>query len=237
MPETIYTIPINEAFDKAEDSETPSCPFCGLTKMLEDNAVDAVLGAAMMEPDVRIETNRMGFCRRHFNTMYSKGNRLGLALILESHVAEINEKVFKKSLFDGKGEKSSDAIREISKSCYLCSKVSGSLAKMFSNTIYIWETDDEFRRKFSRQRCFCLPHYERLLEYGRSGLSKKQFADFFETARGIEKKYIDSLGEDVSWFCKKFDYRYDSEPGKRKRRRSARDRFHLRRKNRKQIKN
>lgn len=212
MPETIYTIPINEAFDKAEDSETPSCPFCGLTKMLEDNAVDAVLGAAMMEPDVRIETNRMGFCRRHFNTMYSKGNRLGLALILESHVAEINEKVFKKSLFDGKGEKSSDAIREISKSCYLCSKVSGSLAKMFSNTIYIWETDDEFRRKFSRQRCFCLPHYERLLEYGRSGLSKKQFADFFDTARGIEKKYIDSLGEDVSWFCKKFDYRYDSEP-------------------------
>ena len=28
----------------------------------------------------------------------------------------------------------------------------------------------------------------------------------------IEKKYIAELGNDVSWFCKKFDYRYDSEP-------------------------
>ena len=24
--------------------------------------------------------------------------------------------------------------------------------------------------------------------------------------------YFDSLREDVSWFCKKFDYRYDKEP-------------------------
>ncbi len=212
MPETIYTIPINEAFDKTSESETPSCPFCELYDMLENNALDAVLGAAMMEPDIRIETNRLGFCRGHFNKMYEKGNRLPLALILESHIAEVNDKVFKKPLFDTKGEKSESAIEKISGTCYLCSKISGSLSKMFSNTIYIWETDDEFRRKFKKQRCFCLPHYRRLLEYGRSGLGKKDFADFFEVAKGIEKKYIDSLNEDVSWFCKKFDYRYDNEP-------------------------
>ncbi|MGN1096157.1 MAG: DUF6062 family protein [Eubacteriales bacterium] len=212
MPETIYTIPINEAFDKTEAADTPSCPFCALFDMLEKNAVETVLGAAMMEPDVRIETNKLGFCRTHFNKMYEKGNRLGLALILESHVAEVNEKVFKKSLFDGKGEKSEAAIDELSHTCYLCSKISSSLSRMFSNTIYIWETDDTFRRKFSRQRCFCLPHYEKLLAYGRAGLNKKQFSEFFETARGIEKKYIDSLGADVSHFCKKFDYRYEAEP-------------------------
>ena len=26
------------------------------------------------------------------------------------------------------------------------------------------------------------------------------------------EKYVTSLSEDVSWFCKKFDYRYDEEP-------------------------
>ena len=26
------------------------------------------------------------------------------------------------------------------------------------------------------------------------------------------EKYLDSLASDVSWFCKKFDYRYDAEP-------------------------
>ena len=34
MAETIYTIPINEAFDKAEESERPICPFCELYDML-----------------------------------------------------------------------------------------------------------------------------------------------------------------------------------------------------------
>jgi hypothetical protein len=212
MPETIYTIPINQAFDKAEESDSPSCPFCELYEMLENNALEAIMGAAMMEPDIRIATNKLGFCRNHFNRMYDKGNRLGLALILESHIAEVHERVFKKPIFDSKGEKSEKAIESVSETCYLCNKIADSLSKMYDNTIYIWETDEEFRRKFKNQRCFCLPHYRRLLQYGRSGLDKKQFAEFFEVAKGIEQKYITSLNEDVSWFCKKFDYRYQDEP-------------------------
>ena len=180
MAETIYTIPINEAFDKAEDSEKPICPFCELYEMLENNALEAVMGAAMMEPDIRIETNKHGFCRGHFNRIYEKGNRLGLALILESHIAEVNEKVFKKPLFDGKGEKSEAAIEKLEESCYLCNKIAYSLTKMYDNTIYIWETDEDFRRKFKNQRCFCLPHYKKMLQYGRSGLDKKQFIEFFD---------------------------------------------------------
>jgi len=30
----------------------------------------------------------------------------------------------------------------------------------------------------------------------------------------IELGYLAQLTEDVSWFCKKFDYRYDAEPWK-----------------------
>ena len=28
----------------------------------------------------------------------------------------------------------------------------------------------------------------------------------------MTKGYLETLTEDVSWFCKKFDYRYDEEP-------------------------
>ena len=28
----------------------------------------------------------------------------------------------------------------------------------------------------------------------------------------MEDKYFDKLRADVSWFCKKFDYRYENEP-------------------------
>ena len=38
------------------------------------------------------------------------------------------------------------------------------------------------------------------------------FAAFYDAAYEIQKAYITTLSEDVSWFCKKFDYRFDKEP-------------------------
>ena len=67
--EQIYTIPVNEAFDLAKEKalgegaeKTPICPLCHLRETLNEGELERILGAAMMEPDVRIETNREGFC-------------------------------------------------------------------------------------------------------------------------------------------------------------------------------
>ena len=57
MNETIYTIPINEAFDACAADPSCGCPFCRLYNMLETNEIDIILGAAMMEPDIRKKTN------------------------------------------------------------------------------------------------------------------------------------------------------------------------------------
>ena len=43
-------------------------------------------------------------------------------------------------------------------------------------------------------------------------MSKKDYDDFYKAVSGIENAYLDTLREDVSWFCKKFDYRYADEP-------------------------
>ncbi|MCQ2770830.1 MAG: DUF6062 family protein [Clostridia bacterium] len=213
MAEQIYTIPINESFDASLESEKPKCPLCALYSMLEKNALEAVMGAAMMEPDVRIETNRKGFCKRHFAKMYSMGNRLGLGLILESHVAEVEKNIFSQgTLFDPKSEKEQKKLTSLDQSCYVCDKANDNFGRLMSNAIYMWENEDDFRRKYSKQTMFCLPHYKTLLEYGNSFLGKKDFAEFFKDTRNIMQNYIKSLGEDVSWFCKKFDYRYDKEP-------------------------
>jgi len=193
--------------------EPADCPFCLLHDMLEKNELGIILGASMMEPDIRIETNKKGFCRQHFDKMFEKGNRLGLGLILESHIAEVEKNVFSGgTAFDGKGEKEQAKLEALEKSCYICDRIEAAFAKMLDNMVYLWETEEDFRGKFAGQKYFCLPHYAALLEYGRNGLSKKDFAVYFKTAREIEKKYITELGGDVSWFCKKFDYRYDAEP-------------------------
>ena len=43
-------------------------------------------------------------------------------------------------------------------------------------------------------------------------MGRKTFAEFYKSVSEIEGKFMDELGADVSWFVKKFDYRYDEEP-------------------------
>ena len=91
--EQIYTIPVNEAFDASAENASCGCPMCALYRKLEENELDLILGASMMEPDVRIKTNRKGFCRTHYDMMFVRKNRLGMALTLESHLNELKKEI------------------------------------------------------------------------------------------------------------------------------------------------
>ena len=51
-----------------------------------------------------------------------------------------------------------------------------------------------------------------MLEYAKNKLDKKKFEDFYSDVSLIQEKYFDKIIKDVSWFAKKFDYRYDNEP-------------------------
>ena len=83
MSEKIYTIPVNEAFEACAEDKSRGCPFCRLYNKLEADETDLILGASMMEPDVRIKTNEKGFCATHFQMLLSGKNRLGLGLMLD----------------------------------------------------------------------------------------------------------------------------------------------------------
>lgn len=48
----------------------------------------------MMEPDIRIRTNDLGFCYTHFSMMAARHNRLQLALMLDSHLAQLQKRIF-----------------------------------------------------------------------------------------------------------------------------------------------
>ena len=213
MFETIYTIPINEAFDKSIQ-EGKGCPFCRLYEKFEEDELDLILGGSMMEPDVRIKTNKQGFCHRHFNGLMKKKNRLGLALILESHLGEIRG-AMKAGLSDavkGPGFSACQRIKELNKSCYLCSRIDFSFGKVMSNAVLLWEAEPAFRKKAENQPYYCLPHLELYARFGKDALKKKDFSTFYKSISAPTLRYFEELCEDVSWFCKKFDYRYDDEP-------------------------
>lgn len=208
MAEKIYTIPVNEAFDKED-----GCPFCTLYDMLTARELELLMGGAMMEPDVRIETNKKGFCDEHFKALIGMQKRLPTALILESHLSETVLKMLDGGFFK-KPEKTAEKLSELADTCYICDGISQKLSKMFDTAAYLYETDGAFRKKLEKQPYFCLRHYGKFVEAASAELSKKQFAEFYESISAIEKNYAQTLSEDVSWYCKKFDYRYKDEDWK-----------------------
>ena len=151
--EKIYTIPVNEAFSKSAEDKSCGCAMCSLERMLEANELDIILGAAMMEPDIRIKTNRAGFCARHYDKMFEMKNRLGLALMLESHLDEWKEKLKPGGI---KGiattpDKRGGMIEGLSSTCYVCERAAFHFEKMNETAVILWDTEKEFREKFAAQ--------------------------------------------------------------------------------------
>ena len=92
MKETLYTIPLTDAF-LANDE----CPFCYIERNVEQDLLDLVLGSgsSYMESDMRSQTDQAGFCRNHFKKMFEYGNTLGNAWILKTHYVQINRELEK----------------------------------------------------------------------------------------------------------------------------------------------
>ena len=211
--EQIYTIPVNEAFEKSAADKACGCPFCTLYNKLECDELDLILGASMMEPDIRIKTNKQGFCRTHYDMMFVRKNRLGMALTLESHLDELKRELKDGGLIGGgTGAKPVKRIGELEASCYVCDRIEFNFAHMIETAVLLWQGDEDFPAKLKAQPYFCLPHYKKMLEYAQKRLSKKELKDFVKDCEQIQNAYIEKLNGDVSWFCKKFDYRYDEEP-------------------------
>ncbi len=204
MKETICTIPINDIFMPKD-----GCPFCRMEEMLEQQYVKFITGDAMMEPGIRIETNKKGFCHRHFSQMFTVGQKLPNALILESHLQEIIDNLMPKKL---KGKPDKKQLEEIGKeleSCYVCDRIKSDM-RHFSATIFAeWAKGEEFHKLYNEQPFICLKHYDFIMAAASSkgGLAPKLLPDFYAETAALTKNYLLSLKKDITHFCSMFDYR------------------------------
>lgn len=195
MKEKIYTIPINEAFD-----EPCECPLCVIEKRLEKEAIEYELGAAMMEPDHRELSNEKGFCKKHLEMMFETPNKLSLALVLDTHLAEVRKKISalkseKKGLF----KKESPTIKETVDSCIVCEKIEKTMARYMDVLVSMYKDEPEFREKFQKSKGFCLSHFEKLLARAKG--------DFLKALIEKEEKELEAINDDIHKFTLKFDYR------------------------------
>ena len=199
MREDICSIPVNDVFLPKE-----GCPFCRMRDMLEDRMATYITGAAMMEPDVRVETNRLGFCTEHFNQILARGSRLSVALILESLLQTVHDEVFPAGKAQPK--KAAAAVHSREEHCFVCENIEKNTAHLLDSTLKLWQPDGEFRQLYSQQPYICLRHYGQVLQAA-AKMPKKNFVLFEEVTTGLAKRYLEELNADVTHFCRMFDYR------------------------------
>jgi len=200
MREDICTIPINDVF-----APKIGCPICRMRDMLEDRMATYITGAAMMEPNVRIETNRLGFCGEHFEQILARGSKLSIALILESLLKEIKTDIFPEN--DKTALKKLLATAEKREnSCFVCESVDKNIDHLLDSMLNLWQNDAEFRELYSEQEYICLKHYPKVLEKAKS-IPKKNFIPFSSETTRLAGTQLNSLTDSITHFCSMFDYR------------------------------
>lgn len=200
MNSSVLTIPIEDVF-----KENDGCPLCRMHTMLEERFIDFILGAAMMEPDIRIETNKKGFCGEHFEKMLNYKKKLPFALIMESHLTEIKEKVFGANTLIDKNAKVKKA-KELTKTCFVCENITAAENNLYKGIFDLYLKDKHFKEVYNSQEFICFNHFVALCEAAQKSMSKKEYPAFLKDTTALCENYLDSLSTDVHHFTKMFDY-------------------------------
>ena len=223
MKETIYTIPVNDAYDS--DCE---CPLCLLHKKAEDNEIEYYLGPSLMEPDTRIITNKTGFCPDHMAKLNKKvTNRLGLALVIHTHLLDYDKDITddltdaapaKAGLIKGRSNDYKNTLRSLADridartaTCPVCEKMNKTIDRYNEVIMHMFSHDDAFKQKFIKAG-HCLPHTASLLRTAAAKLSQNDASDFVNALSESNKAQFSELEKDVEWFTLKFDYRNKDKP-------------------------
>lgn len=207
MGMNILTIRVDDIFE-----QKCGCPICLAQKMSEDNACEYIAGAAMMEPDIRIETNKKGFCARHFDMLLETSARLPLALILSTHLAEIqNETYGKKHELFAKNMKL-ERSAEFEKTCYVCERMDADLDRFLHGMFNLYKESEKFRRQFSEQEYICFPHRNLLLNKAQKALKKDILKQFSEEVERLSGERLAKLCTALDELCRSFDYRNVGKP-------------------------
>jgi len=146
------------------------CPLCVLAEAAEDTYLRSFQHSRIMEPNVRVQTNDKGFCPAHSRKLYERENKLGLGLMVHTHLKEKLPII--RSALEGmragaaagrKGAARFDdaaaSLETLRDRCFICDLLAADMDRYAFTVIYLWRKDTEFLSAFRSSRGFCLPHF------------------------------------------------------------------------------
>ncbi|MCL1863187.1 MAG: DUF6062 family protein [Defluviitaleaceae bacterium] len=217
MPDHIHTIPVLDAL-----REPRGCAFCVMAEKLEADAIQFIMGPAYMEDDVRMETNKIGFCKHHLDSMYAEQNRLGLGLMLHTHIAQLNKDILGiingriPVSFFGKDQSNTTSklknhLQKTQDTCYVCKKVDTTFERYIDTFFYIWNKGGDDGRLISSQEGYCIPHFIQILDAAEK-LGRGKREKFLDEILPKMQSFLQGMEHDLDWFTQKFDFRNADEP-------------------------
>ncbi|MBQ3492942.1 MAG: hypothetical protein IJA88_02410 [Clostridia bacterium] len=185
------------------------CPLCEIQKVVEEQFLYEFLNDAVMEDNTRIKVGQLGFCSKHFDMLFSRQNKLSVALQIGTRVDQL-EKLLSDKKSVSSAIKQANALDKASKTCVLCDYVEDSMVKYYKTIAQMFEREREFYKTLIKSKGFCLHHYAELLRYSRyAGFLAK---DYVGVIAGVEKRNLERVRQDLKKFCDKHDYRNALEP-------------------------
>ncbi len=185
------------------------CPLCEIQKVVEEQFLHEFLNDAVMEDNTRIKVGNKGFCARHFDMLFSRQNKLSVALQIGTRVDNL-QKIISDDKSVRAAIKQAEALDKAATTCVLCDYVQESMVKYYKTIAQMFERERDFFKTLIKSKGFCLHHYAELLRYSRSaGFVAKEYVSIIG---GVQKRNMERLQAELKRFCDKHDYRNALEP-------------------------
>lgn len=228
MKYQLETIPVWDAF-KSECE----CPICALHDKAEQTYLKYYLGNSVMNPETRVEVNKVGFCPEHFQKLLQKRSPHYLGLMTHTHMIEYRNELSKKlknlekaantattklktPLKDKKLIEASNDMKDLidkkNKQCMICNKIASTMKRYAFTTVYMWKKEEEFREYFNNSKGFCLPHFTLLNTLAAESLTGVEMGQFVNDLIKIQDKSLQRLEDELLYFTQKFSQENDDKP-------------------------
>lgn len=185
------------------------CPLCEIQKVVEEQFLHEFLNDAVMEDNTRIKVGKLGFCSRHFDMLFSRQNKLSVALQIGTRADKISNiltpvKNVKSAI------KQAQALDKSGESCAICEYANESMIKYYKTIAQMFERERNFYKTLISSKGFCLKHYAELLRYSKSaGFASKSYVDVLS---GVQIRNFERIKGELKEFCDKHDYRNALKP-------------------------
>ncbi len=186
------------------------CPLCLLEASAEKALLRSFQHSRGMEPDVRVRTNREGFCAEHLRRLYAGESKLGLGLVVHTRlqhlISEVDAALGPAERAAGARDAKQQAARAAARlsppggSCYICGLLRQDRERYIFTILYLWSKDAEFRPVFRASRGFCVPHFSAMTAAAARFLRPDRLADWLREAGALLRASLEALDRDLHAF-------------------------------------